>query len=244
MKGENSVTTILIRAIILYIVMITAMRCMGKRQLGQFQPFELAMTLMIADILATPMSDVSTPLLHGILPVAIMISVHSLITLICLKSDGARAVISGKPSVLIRRGVIVKDELERLCLSLSDLLEGIRKSGILDPTEVECAIIEADGTITAFSKSQKRSANLEELNIPSDYEGAPLALIMDGKIQRHNLDSSGLSENKLRSALEKLHLNISGVYFASLSTKGVMTVQASGGEVIRLILMKPKEVQW
>lgn len=224
--------------------MIVAMRSMGKRQLGQFQPFELAMTLMIADILATPMGDVSTPLLHGILPVAIMISVHCVITLLCMKSDAARAVISGKPSVLIRRGVIEKDELERLCLSLSDLLEGVRKSGILDPTEVECAIMEADGTITAFSKSQKRSPNLEEMKIDSGYEGAPLALVMDGKIQKHNLMSSGLSERTLTNAFHRLGMSLNKVYFASLSTFGILTVQNTIGEVNSMFLLDPSEVHW
>lgn len=237
-------TTILIRAIVLYIAMIVAMRCMGKRQLGQFQPFELAMTLMIADILATPMGDVSTPLLHGLLPVAIMITVHSAITLLCLKSDGARAVISGKPSILISRGVIDNAELKRLCLSLSDLLEGIRKSGILDPTDVECAVMEADGTITAFTKAEKRSANIEELHISAGYEGAPLALIMDGRIQKHSLKSARLSESSLLKTFSDMNIRAENVLLAILSTNGVLNVQEKTGKILRISLLSPGEVAW
>ena len=126
--------TLFLRALILYVVMIVTMRGLGKRQLGQFQPYEFAMAILLADLISTPMESVSTPLLYGILPVMALFAVHSLITLLSLKSDRVRAFVSGKPSVIISRGVINERELKRLCLSLSDLLEGLRNVGILDPS--------------------------------------------------------------------------------------------------------------
>lgn len=221
--------TILIRAIILYIIMIIAMRSMGKRQLGQFQPFEFAMTIMIADILSTPMSDVSTPLFHGVLPVAAMVSVHALITLLCLKSDRARSVISGKPSVLIHNGIIQSQELNRLCLSLADLLEGVRESGILDINDVQYAIMEADGTITAFPCADKRPPNNEDMNIHPEIDVLPLAIIMDGRIQIHNLDSSCLNKENLIKELSKLKLSVSDVLLGTLSKNGTISLSLRNG---------------
>ena len=95
--------TILIRAILLYFILTLSMRAMGKRQLGQFQPYEFVMAMLIANLIATPMSDVSTPLMHGILPVAALYITHALITLLCMRSDRMRAFICGKPSLIISR---------------------------------------------------------------------------------------------------------------------------------------------
>ena len=103
--------TLFLRALILYVVMIVTMRALGKRQLGQFQPYEFAMTILLADLISTPMGSVSTPLLYGILPFMALFAVHSLITLLSLKSDRVRAIVSGKPSVVISRGVINEKEL-------------------------------------------------------------------------------------------------------------------------------------
>ena len=104
--------TLFFRGVILYVVMIITMRGLGKRQLGQFQPYELAMAILVADVISTPMESISTPLLYGILPVAALFSVHSIITLLSLKFDKVRAFVSGKPSVVISKGVIDQEEMK------------------------------------------------------------------------------------------------------------------------------------
>lgn len=205
--------------------MIVAIRTMGKKQLGQFQPYELAMALMIADILATPMSNVSTPLLHGVLPICAMIGVHALITIICLKSDKARALISGKPSLIISGGVIDIKELNRLSLSLSDLLEGLREFGIINIWDVECAVMEANGTITAFPKSNKRPPNSEDLKLKVKTESLPLALIMDGKIQIHNLNSAGINQMDLIDFLLSRKINPENIYLATIDNEKKLIIE-------------------
>ena len=144
--------TLFFRGALLYIVMIVTMRALGKRQLGELEPYELAMTILLADLISSPMESVSTPLLHGLLPVAAMFVVHGAITLASLKWDRFRALVSGKPALVINRGVIDRRALDRLCLSLSDLLEGLRGAGFLDPAEVGTAIVEANGAITAYQE--------------------------------------------------------------------------------------------
>lgn len=230
--------TIFIRAILLYVLMIFAIRLMGKRQLGQFEPYELAMALLIADILATPMSDVSTPLFHGILPVTAMIGVHALITILSLKSDRARALISGKPSLIISNGVIDFDELSRLSLSLSDLLEGIREFGILNPWDVECAIMEANGTITAFEKSKKRAPTADEMNVEVEKDVFPTALIMDGKIQKSNLSNSNIEKSRLLKSLNGINLSVNHILLATIDQKNALKLQTKSGQVLKIDIGK------
>lgn len=236
--------TIVIRAFLLYIITILAMRAMGKRQLGQFQPYELVVALIIAELIAAPISDVSTPLLHGVLPIAVLIIANGAIALICMKSDKARALISGKPSVIISKGVVNEKELDKLCLSLSDLLEGIRESGILDPADVGCAIIEADGTVTAFPRSSKRPPTNSEMGIDAGYEGVPLALIMDGRVQINNIQNAHINAEWLDKVLSKIGCSAKGVYLATLSTQGILTVQIKGGGVMQTEAIDPASIEW
>ena len=183
--------SLFLRGMILYIVMILTMRGLGKRQLGEFQPYEFAMTILLADVISAPMESVSTPLLHGLLPVAAMFAVHGVVTLLSMKSDKVRAFVSGKPTVVIARGQIDQRELDRLCLSLADLLEGLRGAGFIDPGEVGTAVIEANGRISAFPHAGLRTVQTAELGVRTDYEGLPMILIMDGRLQPHNLGQTG-----------------------------------------------------
>lgn len=236
--------TLFIRAIILYIALVAFTRAMGKRQLGQFQPYEFVMTMLIADLVAVPMSDVSTPLLHGILPVAAMFVAHSLITLLSLRSDRMRAFVSGKPSVIVSRGVWQQDEMRRLCLTLSDALEGIHAAGILDPAEVETAIVEANGSISAFTCAALRPATPEDLAIETAYQGQPVILVMDGRAQAGSLAAAGLDGAWLNRALGAHDLRVKDVFLASLNTQGLMTVQDRRGRQVQFQALKPEEVTW
>ncbi len=236
--------TLFMRAIILCVALVACTRAMGKRQLGQFQPYELVMTMLIADLVAVPMSDVSTPLLHGILPVAALFVVHALITLVSLRSDRARAVLSGKPSVIVARGVWQQDEMRRLCLTLSDVLEGLRAAGILDPAEVETAVVEANGAISAFPRAGLRPATPEDLGVPAAYQGLPVMLVMDGRVQPGSLAAAFLDEAWLSARLEERNLAVKDVFFCSLSTRGVMTVQDRRGAVTQFQALDPGEVSW
>ena len=237
-------TTIFIRAIVLYFLLVLTMRAMGKRQLGQFQPYEFVMAMLIANLVATPMSDVSTPLLHGVLPVAALYIVHALITLVCLRSDRLRALISGKPSIVISKGIIQQDELTRLCLTVSDLMEGLRTAGILDPAEVGTAIMEANGTITAFPRASCRPVNTEEMNVDPGYEGMPMMLVMDGRIQIHNLTTARLDEAWLSSTLKARGLTAEKVFLCSVDTQGRMTIQDRQGNLSQFQAIPAGEVQW
>ena len=236
--------TLFLRGAILYIAMIVTMRALGKRQLGEFEPYELAMTILLADVISAPMESVSTPLLHGLLPVAAMFVVHGAITLACLRWDGVRSVVSGRPTVVINRGRIDPQALDRLCLSLSDLLEGLRGAGFLDPGEVGTAIVEANGTISAFAASDARPAKTSELRIDPGYEGQPLMLIMDGRVQPRNLRRSGKDAAWLAGLLSARQLAAGQVFLAALDTQGRMTLQLRDGGLLRFQALNDGEVTW
>ncbi len=236
--------TLFFRAIFLYVVLILTMRLLGKRQLGEFQPFEFALTILLADIISGPIGSVSTPLLYGVLPVLAVIVVHGVLTLACMKSDKIRAVVSGKPTLVISRGVIDRRELNRLCLSLSDLLEGLRGAGFLDPTEVGTAVVEANGTISAFADAGSRPPTTREMQLSPGYEGLPMILIMDGRLQEKNLRTTGKDEAWLTGLLSGRALSAESVYLASLDTRGFLTLQMRDDTLIRFRALSEGEVTW
>lgn len=236
--------TLFFRAIFLYVVLILTMRLLGKRQLGEFQPFEFALTILLADIISGPIGSVSTPLLYGVLPVMAVIVVHGVLTLACMKSDKIRAVVSGKPTLVISRGVIDRRELNRLCLSLSDLLEGLRGAGFLDPTEVGTAVVEANGTISAFADAGSRPPTTREMQLSPGYEGLPMILIMDGRLQEKNLRTTGKDEAWLTGLLSGRALSAESVYLASLDTRGFLTLQMRDDTLIRFRALSEGEVTW
>ena len=236
--------TIFLRAAILYIIMIAFMRGLGRRELGQFQPYEFVMMVLLAEIIASPMESISTPLLHGLLPAAALFVIHSAITLISYKSDKFRAVISGKPVLVISKGVINEKELKKLCIGLNDLMEGLRSCGILDPADVGTAVVEPNGSISAFPRASCRAPETSELNIDAGYEGLPMILVMDGRIQQHNLSQCRRDTKWLSDLLAEIDMNVEEVFFASIDTKGLLTVQKRCGGIMQHQAIDPAEVMW
>lgn len=236
--------TLFLRGILLYAILIVIMRVLGKRQMGELQPYEFALTLLIAEMIADPVNSVSMPLVHGLLPAAAVVVVHGVISIACVKSDRIRAVVSGKPMLVINRGVVDRRALDKLCLSLADLLEGLRGAGYLDPADVGTAIVEANGTISAFNTSASRPPRVDEMNLNPGYEGMPLLLVMDGRVQKRNLQLSGRDEKWLNGLLGGRGFGVKAVYLASLDTGGEMLVQMMDGSVQRFRAMPAEEVNW
>lgn len=236
--------TLFLRAIFLYSLMIFTMRLLGKRQLGEFEPYELVFTILLADIISGPIGSVSTPLFHGILPVAAVVVVHGTISIACVKSDKIRSVISGRPTVIVNRGEIDMRAVNRLCLSLSDVLEGLRCAGFLNPADVGTAVVEANGKITAFASCEKRPPCMADLRLPCTYEGLPMMLVIDGRIQQQNLKNTGRNEAWLRALLDGQGIAAENVALASLDTAGKMSVQLKNAQPLRFQAMEAGEVAW
>ncbi len=221
--------TIFARSVLLYIASLLAMRAMGKRQVGQLQPFELVVVIMIAELAATPMGGVGIPLLYGILPMVALVVCHGVITALCMRFQPFRKWMSGQPAVLMRNGVICEKEMRRSAMDLDDLMEGIRTAGYLDPAEVGTVTLEPGGQVNVFPKADFRSVSPNDMKLNVPAEGLPLPLVMDGVIQRDNLKRGRLTEAWLREkARETGFPDLSQVLFLCLNTQGEMLIQGKG----------------
>ena len=157
--------TIFVRSVVLFVFAVLSMRVMGKRQVGQLQPFELVVAIMIAELAATPMGDVGIPLLYGLLPMAALIVCHGLITALCMVSERFRVWMCGQPAVLIRNGAICEKQMRKAAMTLNDLMEALRLGGALDPSEVGTAVLETGGHMTVFPKAQARPLTPEDMGL-------------------------------------------------------------------------------
>lgn len=215
-----------IRTLILYILVILALRLMGKREIGQLQPFDLVVLLMISDFAVIPSEDIGIPLLAGVIPILVLVLTSNLLSYIELKSERARGILNGIPSVLIERGRIIEKELIRNRLPLSDLVEELRLKSVPSIADVEFAVLETNGQISILPKSQKRPATPEDLKLETGYEGLPSILIMDGKVNRSNLAHAGKEITWLEKEVRKNKLQgVHEVLFASLDSSGQLYIQ-------------------
>ena len=170
------------RSIILYIFVLIIMRLMGKREIGQLQPFELAISIMIADLVTMPMTDVGTPISNGIIPILGLLLMHLIISIINIKSIKAREIICGKPRILIYRGKIDEEALKKERFTINELQERLRGNNVVNIGDVEYAILETSGQVTVIQKPDKRNTIPADFNIMPDYEGISYDLIVDGKL--------------------------------------------------------------
>lgn len=179
------------RAILLYIIVLIVMRLMGKREIGQLQPFELAISIMIADLASIPMTDTGVPISNGIIPILGLLVMHLVISVVNLKSIKAREIICGKPRILIYRGKIDEKALKKERFTINELEERLRGNNVVNLCDVEYAILETSGNITVIQKPEKRNTIPEDFNIVPDYEGISYDLVVDGKIMDENLKKLG-----------------------------------------------------
>lgn len=215
-----------IRTLILYMLVVVALRMMGKREIAQLQPFELVVLLMISDLAVIPSENVGIPLLSGIIPILVLLSANLTLAWITLKSERARDIICGTPSILIRQGKIVEAELKKNCYNLTDLLEELRIKNVPNIADVEFAVLENNGELSVFPKAQKRPAIPDDFHITPPYEGLPLTIIMDGKLNSKNLEQSHKDLNWLKRELKKQNIDkVEDVLIASLDSSGTLFTQ-------------------
>lgn len=213
------------RSIILYIIVLVVMRLMGKREIGQLQPFELAISIMIADLATIPMTDTGIPIGNGIIPILGLLVMHLLISLINLKSIKLREIICGKPRILIYRGKIQEKALIKERFTINELQERIRSQNIINLGDVEYAILETSGQITVIEKPNKRQTTPEDFGIIPEYEGIPYDLVVDGKVMMKNLEAIGKNYNWLKKEINKFGFNPEDALVATIDGKNQIFCQ-------------------
>lgn len=217
------------RAIVLYLVVLIVMRLMGKREIGQLQPFELAISIMIADLASIPMTEIGIPIFNGIVPILGLLVMHLVISVINLKSLRAREIICGKPSILIYRGKINEKALLKERFTINELEERLRGNNVVNLGDVEYAILETSGQVTVIQKPEKRTTIPEDFNILPEYEGIPYDLVIDGKVMEANLQAIGKNYNWLKKQTEKFGIKPEEALVITLDGKGQIFCQKKEG---------------
>ena len=213
------------RAIVLYLIVLVVMRLMGKREIGQLQPFELAISIMIADLASIPMTEIGIPIFNGIVPILGLLVMHLILSLINLKSLKAREIICGKPSILIYRGKINEKELKKERFTINELEERLRGNNVVNLGDVEYAILETSGQVTVIQKPEKRNTIPEDFNIVPEYEGIPYDLVVDGKVMNKNLKAIGKNYNWLKKQVEKFDIKLEEALVVTIDGKGQIFCQ-------------------
>lgn len=214
-----------IRAIVLYILVLVVMRLMGKREIGQLQPFELAISIMIADLATIPMADTGIPISNGIIPILGLLLMHLLISIVNIKSIKARKIICGKPAILIYRGRIDETVMKKERFTINELQERLRGNNVINIGDVEYAILETSGQVTVIQKPNKRTTIPEDFNMMPEYEGVPYDLIIDGKIMYDNLKAIGKDYQWLRKEISKFKVEPENVLVATIDGKNQIFCQ-------------------
>ncbi len=216
------------RAIILYIIVLIVMRFMGKREIGQLQPFELAISIMIADLSTVPMAEPGIPIFNGIIPMLGLLVMHLIISIIKIKSVKAREIKCCKPTIFIYRGKIDENNMKKERFTINELEERLRSNNIFNIGDVEYAILETSGQVTVIQKPNKRNTIPEDFNIMPEYEGISYDLIVDGKIMKENLEKLEKNYQWLCEEVKKFNLKPEQVLIATIDGKGNFFCQGKG----------------
>lgn len=219
-------TILFLRTIILYTLVIVALRLMGKRQIGELQPSELVVAIMISDLACVPMSEVSVPLLYGIIPIFTLVISEILLSFISLKCEKFRIILSGRPQILVRNGKLCFKEMKRARVNIDDLLEELRKSGCYSLSDAQTVILETGGSITVIPKDTAMPPTLGDLNIKCRQPVIPYVYISDGKMRLSELKRAGKGLSWLEGELKKRGIeNMSEVFIMIEDSNGNLFVQ-------------------
>ena len=191
------------RTIILYLLIIAGIRLMGKRQVGELEPSELVLDLIIADLAAVPMQDFGIPLLAGIIPILTLLCVTMILSVLTMKSIKFRAIICGRPSIVIENGRINLREMRRNRFTVDELNEELRMLGVTDFSTVKYAILETNGRLSVIPFANQKPVTAEQMNVFPEDVGLPAVIINDGRLLEHNLKVHRVQDVYLLSVDEK-----------------------------------------
>ncbi|MFC5447223.1 DUF421 domain-containing protein [Paenibacillus aestuarii] len=216
------ILTIFLRTVLIYFVVFLMLRIMGKREIGKLSLFDLVISIMIAEIAVFVLEDSRKPLMDGIIPMATLVLIQVVLAYITLKSRTIRVLFDGEPSVLIKNGEINREEMKKHRYNLDDLMLQLRQNRVMNVADVEFAILEPSGKLSVVEKEGKETAGQHDLPKGTiRYEGLPLPLIMDGKVQDDNLDKIGKTRFWLKNQLQAKGLkDFKEVFYCSIDHRG------------------------
>lgn len=222
-----------IRTVIIYILVVAAIRVMGKRQIGELRPSELVVALLIADLAAVPMQETGTPLLHGILPMCILVALELVVSAVMIKCPRIERLVGGNPIPVIENGVLNMDALKKLRLSVDDLMEALRMQDCFDISTVAYAVVESNGHVTPYFYPAARPATAGDVAATSPDTGMPAPVMTDGAFCPWGLSLAKVSEQAVSAFLIRKKVPQKDVVLMTLSPGGTYIVVTNAGKTIR-----------
>lgn len=223
--------SIIIRTFILYIAVTVAIRLMGKRQIGDMQPSELVITLLISEIAAIPLQDKDQPVIGGIVAVFFLVILEISASALTLKSFFVRKLLSGKSVVIIKNGIIDRKAMRDVRMTTLDLIELLRGQNVFDIGDVSFAILEANGNLSVLLKGKKQTVTAEDMKIKNKSDALPLPVISDGKIIPESLDALLIDKKTVMNILNKCNYKIKNVFLMTLDRNGNYNITSKEGGI-------------
>lgn len=220
----------LVRATVLYAVVIFLIRVMGKRQIGELQPAEFVVTMLVSEIASIPMQDNTIPILNSISALFVLVAYEVITSAVSLKSYKFRAFMQGHPIIVIRDGVIDIKALKKMRMSVNDLIGALRQKDVFEISQVSYAIFETNGQISVLLKPENMNATAGDLNLRPQDEGMPFAVICDGTVIEDAVEQSGIERSKIKSAVSSAGMEISDVLIMTVTPHGKTYIVRKGEE--------------
>lgn len=223
MSGEeaHALFIALFRTVTLYALIILGIRLMGKRQVGELEPSELVFTLLIADLAAVPMQDFGIPLITGMVPIVTLLCLTLLLSILTMRSIRFRAILCGRPSIVVREGQVCQREMAKNRFTLDELSEELRIQGIADISKVKYAILETNGQLTVLLKATEAPLTAAQAGLEPEDGGLCALIVSDGRLMEENLKRRGLNGEWLEKQLKKNHVkSVKDVFMLSVDELG------------------------
>lgn len=216
---------LIFRVFILYIFTICVMRIMGKREIGQLQPFELAITLIISELVVIPMQNTGVPILNGIIPILAITASQLLFSYLTAKNEKMQKLISGTYTVMIENGRLIEKNLRSQNYNITELMQQLRMNGVDKLNDVDYGILETNGQLSIILKPSKRPATAEDMLVNKEYEGLPIDIILDGKFAEDNFSKINMTKEEIIKKLGLENLKTDDIFYANINDKNEFYIQ-------------------
>ncbi len=213
-----------IRTLIMYFIIITAIRLMGKRQIGDLQPSELVITILLSEIAAIPIDDTETPIIYGILAVVTLVILEILTSFIAMKSLNFRRLVYGRSAVIIENGIIDQKILNKLRITVPDLMEVLRNQEVFDINEIAFAILETNGQMSVLLKPQFQTASVSDINGQNQPTTMPCLIVSDGKLLTKAMEKYNISKKKIENKVKQENLRLKDIFLMTIDQNGEFTI--------------------
>ena len=207
------------RTIFLYLILILVIRLMGKRQIGQMEPAEFVVTMLVANLASIPMQDGGIPLFSGVVPILTVLGMELVLSALSLKSSKIRKLLCGKPVILIENGNILQDNLRKTRVTLDELTGHLREKDVLDLKSVQFAILETNGNLSVFPYPKEKPASAKEAGIQVKPQYLPITIISDGAVLEENLQVAGKDRTWLQKILEQNQTTVKNIWLLTVDKR-------------------------